>query len=77
MIVERTGINPIPVKKGPPYKKGPPIRYKNLIGGGLSYVMSENFGDLELKMMIFIRKNVSERCKMAKFSACGGLEALK
>ena len=67
-------INPISVKKGPP------IRYKNLIGG-LSYVMrsagSENFEDLELKMMIFIRKNVSERCKMAQFSACGGLEALK
>ena len=37
----------------------------------------EHFGDFDLKMMIFIRKIVLERCKKAKFSACGGLEALK
>ena len=70
-------IRGIPVKKPPSYKKPPLIRVRFRLGKSEVSAGGENFGDFDLEMMIFIRKIVLERRKKAKFSACGGLEALK
>ena len=70
-------IRGISVKKAPPHiRKPPPFRYMSEQRGGLSYMglgrRRRKFGDFGLKMMIFIRENVLERCKNAIFPPAAG-----
>ena len=56
----------------PPHKKAPPPYSGEIWNrGGLSYPKNppkaENFGDLSLEMMVFLRKIASEECEKQNF----------